>query len=332
MAASAVNALVTLYLGRHLDVYKNPKSYTFFEEQSRLLKDKLARAEGGLKAFKEQHDLSSLQEQRSLLLKQDSDQHTALNQTESRIVETQHRIEELRRQLASIPTRIPQGEEVDHNPYVISELQAKLVELQLKEKDLLTKYTDQSRLVRNVKEEIAMVLTKLEEQEQKRFGKSSTGVNVTYQRLQEELFQNEADLKALTAKQKTEKAQLSGYQERLENLNQFEVRLDQLQRDVDVDRQNYRLYLTKFEESRISNAMDSERIANVSLIEAASPPLKPVSPKVLLNLVLGIFLGAFGALGLAFFSEYLDDSIEKPEHAEKALGIPVLASVPQFKN
>jgi capsular polysaccharide biosynthesis protein len=78
--------------------------------------------------------------------------------------------------------------------------------------------------------------------------------------------------------------------------------------------------------------MDSERIANVSLIEAASPPLKPVSPKVLLNLVLGIFLGAFGALGLAFFSEYLDDSIEKPEHAEKALGIPVLASVPQFKN
>ncbi len=331
-AASVVNSLVTLYLGRHLDVHKNPKSYTFFEEQSRLLKDKLALVEDGLKTFKEKHDLSSLQEQRSLLLKEDSALRTAFNQTGSRIVETQHRIGELRKQLTSIPRTVPQGEEVDHNPYLISSLQARLVELQLKEKDLLTKYTDQSRLVGNVKEEIAMVRAKLDEQEKKRYGKSSSGVNLTYQRLEEELFQNEADLKALLAKQKTEGAQLAGYQTRLENLNQFEVRLDQLQREVDVDRQNYRLYLTKFEESRISNAMDTERIANVSLIEPARPPLKPVSPKKLLNLVLGIFLGAFGGLGLAFFSEYLDDSIEKPEQVETALGIPVLASVPVFKN
>jgi polysaccharide chain length determinant protein (PEP-CTERM system associated) len=331
-AASVVNALVTLYLGRHLDVYKNPKSYSFFEEQSRLLKDRLAKAEGVLKAFKEKHDVSSLQEQRSLLLKEDSALRTALNQTGSRISETEHRVGELRRQLSSIPRTIPQGEEVDHNPLLISTLQARLVELQLKEKDLLTKYTDQSRLVGNVKEEIAMVRAKLDEQEKKRYGKSSSGVNVTYQRLEEELFKNEAEFKALAAKQKTESAQLAGYQSQLENLNQFEVQLDQLQREVDVDRQNYRLYLTKFEESRISNAMDTERIANVSLIEAASPPLKPVSPKKLLNLVLGVFLGAFGGLGLAFFTEYLDDSIEKPEHAESALGIPVLASVPQFKN
>jgi polysaccharide chain length determinant protein (PEP-CTERM system associated) len=330
-AASVVNALVKLYLDRHLDVYKNPESYTFFEEQSRLLKDRLARAEDGLKAFKEQHDLSSLQEQRTLLLKEASGLRTAVNQTESRITETRNRIGELRRQLASVPKTIPQGEEVDHNPYLISTLQARLVELQLKEKDLLNKYTEQSRLVRSVKEEIAMVRTKLEEQEKKRYGKSSSGVNVTYQRLEEELFQNEAELQALVAKQQTQSAQVAGYQEQLEKLNRLEVRLNQLEREVDVDRQNYRLYLTKFEESRISNAMDSEKIANVSLIEPARAPLKPVSPRVLLNLALGIFLGAFGGLGLAFFTEYLDDSIEKPEQAETALGIPVLASVPEMK-
>jgi capsular polysaccharide biosynthesis protein len=48
----------------------------------------------------------------------------------------------------------------------------------------------------------------------------------------------------------------------------------------------------------------------------------------MLNLILAIFLGAFGGLGLAFFMEYLDDKIEKIEDVEEILGLPVLASVP----
>jgi uncharacterized protein involved in exopolysaccharide biosynthesis len=36
------------------------------------------------------------------------------------------------------------------------------------------------------------------------------------------------------------------------------VQLNQLQQQVDVDRQSYRLYLSKFEESRISDAMDTD--------------------------------------------------------------------------
>ena len=98
-----------------------------------------------------------------------------------------------------------------------------------------------------------------------------------------------------------------------------------------MDHRNYRLYLTKFEESRISNAMDTEKIANVSLIEPARPPLKPVGPKVMLNMVLALFLGAFGGLGLAFFMEYLDDSLEQTEDVEAYLEVPVLTSIPEMK-
>jgi capsular polysaccharide biosynthesis protein len=60
-------------------------------------------------------------------------------------------------------------------------------------------------------------------------------------------------------------------------------------------------------------------------------PLKPVSPKVFLNLVLGLFLGALGALGLAFFLHYLDDSLETVEDVEHTLDVPVLISVPYSK-
>ena len=47
--------------------------------------------------------------------------------------------------------------------------------------------------------------------------------------------------------------------------------------------------------------------------------------------MLAIFLGGFGGLGLAFFGEYLDDSLEKPEDVEKSLQLPVLASIPELE-
>jgi tyrosine-protein kinase Etk/Wzc len=77
--------------------------------------------------------------------------------------------------------------------------------------------------------------------------------------------------------------------------------------------------------------MDSQRITSVNLIEPAQVPLKPVSPRKFLNLVLGLFLGALGGLGLAFFLHYLDDSLEDVEEIEDALDVPVLISVPYAK-
>lgn len=331
MAAKVVNTLANAYLDHHLAVHKNPVSYNFFEEQSQLLKIKLETAEKRLKDFKKQHNVTALGEEQRLLLGQIAHLRAELNRTFSQTAETANRIRQIQHQIDNTPEIIPQGEEIDHNPFLISNLEARLIELELKEKKLLTKYTPHSRLVQNVKEEIQMVRTKLSEQETKRYGKTRTGLNVTYQTLKEQLYQNKAEQNALIGKKKAQTGQLAAYQTKLEQLNQIEVKLSQLQQVVDVDRQNYRLYLTKFEEARISDAMDSKKIANVSLIEPAFPPLKPISPKVFLNLLLSLFLGAFGGLGLAFFVEYLDDSLEKPEDVEEALQIPVLVSVPQLE-
>jgi uncharacterized protein involved in exopolysaccharide biosynthesis len=329
MAALVVNDLANMYLDHHLAVYKTPQNVKFFQEQTDLLKNKLEQSEENLKALRKQHNITSLDEQRTLLLGQSSELNTGLNQTISLEVETEKRILQLRKQLASVP-QTAQGEETDQNPYLINTLEARLVELQLKEKDLLTKYTDQSRLVQNVKEEIRVVMQKLEEQETKRYGRRTSGVNPTYQRLKEELLSNEAELEALKAKKIAQKKHLDELQDKLESLNQVELELKQLEQQVEVDQGNYRLYLSKVEESRISDAMDSEKIASVSLIGPARAPREPVSPKFLLNLLVGIILGMFGSLSLALFREYLDDRIEKIEDVEKELQLPVLASIPIF--
>ena len=332
VAATVVNSLVKLYLDRHLQVHKNPQSYKFFEEQSKILENKLRDAEGKLQAYKRQHDLTSLEEERSLLLEQAALLHAVFNMTASQEVKTENRIRKLRQQLVSTPKTILQGEEIDHNPFLISNLQTRLVELELREKELITKRTEQSRLVQNVRNEINMVREKLAEQEVKRYGKSRYGLSETYQRLEDELLRNEAELKALQGEKEVQSAQLDEYQGKLKKLNQVEVRFRELQQRVEIDRQNYQLYLTKFEESRISDAMDTEKIANISVIEPARPPFKPVSPNIKLNIVLGILLGGFGGLGLAFFLEHLNDSLERPEDVEEVLQVPVLASLPKLKN
>jgi uncharacterized protein involved in exopolysaccharide biosynthesis len=331
MAAAVTNKLVKLYLDRHLEVFKTPQSYKFFQDQSEILMNKHKETAGRLEAFKKQHNITSLDEERSLMLKQEGALREALNQTLSQLSETENRILQLQQQLAATPRTIPQGEETGSSPYVLNTLQGRLMELELKEKELLTKYTEQSRLVQSTREEIKIVRDKLAEQEAKQYGMTRSGANPTHQRLQEDLFKSQADLKALQAKRNTQTGQLAEYRNRLEKLNAIEVELNQLQRQVEVDQQNYRLYLTKFEEARISDAMDTEKMTNVTQIQAAEPPLKPVRPRVLLNLVLGVFLGAFGGLGLAFFMEYLDDTLEKPEDAESALNLPVLASIPELK-
>ena len=236
VAAKVVNTLVDLYLDRRLHVHKNPDSYTFLRDQSQILDNELRRSAESLNTFKKEHDLTSLQEERTVLLKQQAD------------------------------------------------LRTKVVELELKERELLTKYTDQSRLVQGVRDEIGLVRDKLVELER-----------------------------------------------RQTKLNQIEREFNRLQQEVEVDRENYRLYLTKFKESRILSSMDPGKMSNVSVIEPAQAPLKPVSPNIVLSMILAVFLGGVGAFGLAFLSEYMADNLEGAEDVEEHLRLPVLASIPQIK-
>jgi len=331
IAALVVNNLVNFYLDHHLEVHTAPESDEFIQEQSKILKKRLGEAEEKLKAFKKLNNITSLTEERSLLLKQEADLRFVLDQIISQEAETKNRMLQLTQQLALTRESIPKGKKVDQNPYLINTLQAKLVELELREKELLNKYTKNSRMVKNVRKEIRIVKNKLASQEKKQHDTNTYGLNIIYQRLKDELLKNEVELKALEGKKESQEYQLEDYRKRLEKFNQAEAELNQLMQEVDAKRKNYGLYLNKFEESRISSAMDTEKITNVNLIEPAKMPLEPVSPKVLLNLLLSVLLGAFGSFGLAFFREYLDDSIETIEDVEDSLHLPVLASIPYSK-
>lgn len=84
----------------------------------------------------------------------------------------------------------------------------------------------------------------------------------------------------------------------------------------------------------------SEQVAEVSpdansitatSVERSVPPEEPVSPNLLLNGVLALFVGLIAGVGLAFLLEQLDDRWRSPEEAMQISGVPTLATVREFK-
>jgi uncharacterized protein involved in exopolysaccharide biosynthesis len=329
LAAKVVNTLIDLYFQRHMDLHQNLESFGFYQAQSKLLEGKLTQAEASLQALMKQYGVSAPAQERELLLRQIGELKSKLFQTLTEEAETEKRIIELRRQLAQAPKTISLYEEIDNSPLIVNSLKTKLMELEMKEQELLAKYKDKSRVIRDIRKQIKTVTEELAEQERKLHSKSRSGVNPIYQSLLERLLQAETGLKGLKATEISQAAHLEEYKKRLSELNRVEMDFNNLQHRIKIDRQNYQLYLTRFEESRISSAMNAEEISNVSLIDPGKPPLNPISPKILLNIILSLLVGGIGGLAMAFLWEYFDDKLEQESDVEKFLGLPILASIPE---
>ena len=100
-----------------------------------------------------------------------------------------------------------------------------------------------------------------------------------------------------------------------------------LKREAATNERGYLTYKEKWEEARISDDMNRKKMANVSIIQAATVPVKPIKPKKVRNIALSMLLGAVCAIGAAFFSEHLAHTINTGRDVERRLGLPILTSV-----
>jgi capsular exopolysaccharide synthesis family protein len=112
-------------------------------------------------------------------------------------------------------------------------------------------------------------------------------------------------------------------------LGEKSIQLEILKRKVETNRFLYDALIKKMKEEGITEQSQS---VNVWVIEKARVPEFPATPNKKRNILLGIVLGLFGGIGLAFFLEYLDTTIKTPEDVEEKFNIPVIATVDLFKN
>lgn len=88
--------------------------------------------------------------------------------------------------------------------------------------------------------------------------------------------------------------------------------------------------LPLMERLRRGSMMGGLRPSNVRVQDFAEPPTKPAKPKVMLNLLFGLFLGLLGGLGAAAVEELLDSSLKVPDDVEKDGRFTLLGYVPRM--
>ncbi|MFA6433607.1 MAG: polysaccharide biosynthesis tyrosine autokinase [Elusimicrobiales bacterium] len=67
---------------------------------------------------------------------------------------------------------------------------------------------------------------------------------------------------------------------------------------------------------------------NIRLIDAAVPPLKPVKPNKLLNMLLGLIGGLALGMFAAVLVEFIDQTVRTQDDVENKLGLPFLGVIP----
>lgn len=102
-----------------------------------------------------------------------------------------------------------------------------------------------------------------------------------------------------------------------------------LARETSTRRDMYDALLARFQEVSASAGITT---SNISVIDRAETPLAPVRPRPLVNIALGLLIGAALAGIYVFLREFVDDAARTPEDVTERFGLPFLGSVPRLES
>lgn len=79
-------------------------------------------------------------------------------------------------------------------------------------------------------------------------------------------------------------------------------------------------------------SLDGLKANNVRVLDKADVPTIPVRPKKRLNVLLAVFVGLFGGIGLTFFAEYFDTTVKGEKDIERHVKMAFLGTVPRIES
>lgn len=270
-------------------------------------REQLAKSENMLQTYVRENDIVTIEDRVTIIPQKLSELGSRLTKAEAERKELEALYERMK---ASTP------EEAETMPIVTSSkalqsIQEEILRLEQKITELSEKYGKKHPVMKRVEGELKGMM-----------GKKSYEISRIIKSVENEYElakTNEEDLRWLLERTKTEAV----------NLKEKFIQYGILKREVDTNRHLYDALLAKIKEQRI---MEKIQPVSVSIIDKAGIPEHPAKPRKKLNLLLALVLGLFGGAGLAFFIEYLDNTIKSPEETEEKLGVPVLGVIPILKN
>lgn len=326
-AAQILNTLYRKYADHHLELHQNSQAAQVFGEQTKELGQKLNDATNALKQFDSKHGVLSVAAQKDLLMQQFYTMQSQANAARTEVLETEKRIAELKAQLATQPERIQT--ETRTRVETQGRLKEEVAKLELQRTEVRQKYQADQRPVLDVEQRLAQAKELLVREEQAPSQERAFALNETHRRLMNDLLSAQANLTALTEREKNLSSLTAQYQARMIELDQKGFEKSDLELARKATEEDYMVYRKKAQEAEIVNALNREKIVNVNLADAAGVNYKPVSPKLMTNLMVFIIIGLIAALVGALLAEHISPVVRGENSVRRQLGLEVLATIPE---
>jgi uncharacterized protein involved in exopolysaccharide biosynthesis len=126
----------------------------------------------------------------------------------------------------------------------------------------------------------------------------------------------EAELREALAEQKS----------KFMRLNEGRDQMGVLIKDVESAQRAYDTAASRLQQTNLESQASQ---TNVSILTRAFPPLKPSSPKIILNTLVSIFLGTVLGIGVVLLLELLNRRVRSVQELALAAGVPVLGVLPE---
>lgn len=311
-------------------------AYEFIDNQVDEYHQKLVKAENRMRVFRDSHldarpgTEGSIGDRITTL--QTKIQKTGLDLKEARIKE--HSIEQQLAGEAAVTASVSREGQYQE---LISELQSKLDTLRLSYKDSYPDIVQLKYQIADLKKAVERERKRrdLEQKAAHANGKTYVDENIQmsplYEQLRRELSNTRTNIATLKARLQEAREALADELKRGKRVSASEAVMAELTRDYHVNRDIYQDLLKRRENARISMNLDRDQQGmSLRVYEPAYLPLKPSGLRFIHFAAGGVLLGLAIPFGLLLALQEVDPRIRSDEAVQRALGLPVVAVVPDL--
>ena len=218
--------------------------FSIMQQQLRSYQQKLEESELRLQDFLRKHGIVLLETQMDHLLQQRKSLDDTLKNADNRVKGFKEKFAWVEGQISQIPPQVPLSSSASEQG-LVGGAKNNLLNLQLKEQELLNKYHENNPHIQALRREMELVNQFIKEQEAQLARSVTTGKNPLYLEMEMQLFHTQADLVSAEAQSRVIKEQIIEVDKELDRLRNLRPELDELRRQVTADEKNYLNYLTK---------------------------------------------------------------------------------------
>jgi uncharacterized protein involved in exopolysaccharide biosynthesis len=327
LAQAIVAAVVDQFKIENSRIHNTEGSQVFLDSQLQNLQQRVDDYSNQLKTAKDEIGLATIDGHRGLLEMQHQSVQASRLSHSQKLAEARALEAELLNQLNQHPQTLKSRERLVPNTGR-DLIRDRLYQLQVERMNLESMHKSHPRLTAIRKQEDE-ARRELDAQTTKDRLETTEELNTVHQALTLELARVRASIagfQATLAKLDEQQQQLL---QQFKELNEAEIGIRKLERNVELAVQNFMTYAANLEEARMDEELNRSAITNVSVAQLPTLEEKPTSPSKLVVGVLTVAAMFFGSVALIAGMLIVDDSVYRQDEVAQAVGdVPVIISVP----